>query len=111
MEISVETIYKITRISNKGVLVPVGIKEGLVERLTKTPTWKNSKGLIIRQIKATTPKIVAKIVSIGLTVIGRGWNLKLDMLEVGDCIADSKKIYCWDQYVADILKYICEKCQ
>ena len=47
VEISAETIYKLTGLSNKGDLVPVAIKEGLVERLTRTPTCKNSKGLII----------------------------------------------------------------
>ena len=80
MEISTKTIYKLTGLSNKGDPVPVGIKEGLVEKLMGTPTGKNSKGLIIGQIQATTPKIVAKIVSIGLTVTGRGCDLKLDML-------------------------------
>ena len=70
VEISVKTIYKLTGISNKGNHVPLGIKEGLVEILTGTLTGKNSKGLIIRKIKANTPKIVAKIVSIGLTVTG-----------------------------------------
>ena len=70
MEILAKTMNKLTRISNKGDHVPVGIKEGLVERLTETPIGKNSKGLIIGQIKATTPKIVAKIIFIGLIVIG-----------------------------------------
>ena len=31
MEISAETIYKLTRLSNKGDHVPIGIKGGLVE--------------------------------------------------------------------------------
>ena len=47
VEISAETIYKLTGLSNKGDPVPVGINEGLVERLTGTSTGKNSKGLII----------------------------------------------------------------
>ena len=34
MEILVETIYKPTGLSNKGNPAPVGIKEGLMERLT-----------------------------------------------------------------------------
>ena len=75
VEISGETIYKLTRLSNKGEPVPVGIKDGFVERLIGTPTRNNSKGLIIGQIKATTPKMVAKIVSIGLTIAGRGYDL------------------------------------
>ena len=87
VEISVETIYKLTRLSNKGDPIPVGIKEGLVERLTGTPTGKNSKGLIVVQLQASTPKMVAKIVSTGLTVIGRGSDLKLNILEAIKCIA------------------------
>ena len=110
MEILAETIYKITGISNKGDPVPIGIKEGLVKILIGTPTGKNSKGLIIIQIKATTPKIVAKIVSTCLTVTGRGCDLKLDMLEAVECIEDSRKVYCWAQYVANMLNSICEKC-
>ena len=70
MEISAETIYKLIGLSNKRDPVPMGIKEGLVERLTGTPTGKNYKGFIVGQIKASTPKLVAKIMSIGLTVIG-----------------------------------------
>ena len=37
--------------------------------------------------------------------------MKLDMLEVVDCIEESGKAYCWDQYMANMLKYIYEKCQ
>ena len=85
VEISAETIYKLIGLSNKGDPIPVDIKEGLVERLTWTSIGKNSKGLIIRQIKSTTPNIVAKIVSTCLTIIGRGCDLKLDMLEDVDC--------------------------
>ena len=47
VEISGEVIYKLIGISNQGDPVPVDIKEGLVERLTGTPTRKNSKGLMI----------------------------------------------------------------
>ena len=83
----------------------------MVERLTRTSIGKNSKGLIVGQIKATTPKMVAKIMSTGLTITGRGCDLKLDMLKVVDCIEESRKVYCWAQYVADMLKSICEKCQ
>ena len=70
VEISAETIYKLTRMSNKGDHVLVGIKQALVERLTGTPTGKKCKGLIVGQIKASTPKVVAKIVSMGLTIVG-----------------------------------------
>ena len=72
---------------------------------------KKSKGLIFIQIQATTPKMVAKIVSTGLTVMGRGCDLKLDMLEVINCIEELGKIYYWDQYIADMIKYICKKFQ
>ena len=49
--------------------------------------------------------------SIGLTVTGRSFDLKLDMLEAVDRIASTRNIYHWEQYMADILKSICEKCQ
>ena len=110
VEILAETIYKLTGLSNKGNPIPVVIKEGLVERLMGTLTGKISKGLIIRQVQATTPKMVAKIVSTGLTVIGHGCNLKLDTLEAITCIENTGKIYCWAQYMADMLKSICKKC-
>ena len=54
--------------------------------------------------------MVAKIVSTDLTVIGHGYDLKLDMLEAVEHIASIVKIYHWDQYMADILKSIYEKC-
>ena len=106
IEISSETIYKLTGLYNKGEHVPVGIKNGLVEKLTGTLTGKNSKGMIIGQNKASTPKMVAKIVSTGLTITGRGCDLKLDMLEAVDTIVEKGKSYCWAQYVVDMLKYI-----
>ena len=98
-------------ISLRNNLVPIGIREGLVEILTRTLTGENSKGLIIRQIQATTPKMVAKIVSGSLTVTGQGCDLKLDILEVVEYITESRKNYCWAQYLADMIKSICEKCQ
>ena len=66
---------------------------------------------MISQIQTQTPQIVAKIIAPGLTLTGRGSDLKLDMLEAVDNIADSGKIYRWAEYVADMLKGICEKCQ
>ena len=57
------------------------------------------------------PQIVAKIIATGLTPIGQGSNLKLDMLKAVDTIADMGKFYRWDEYVTDMLKGICEKCQ
>ena len=41
---------------------------------------------------------------------GRGSDLKLDMLEVVNTIATNGKIYRWAEYVADMIKTICEKC-
>ena len=82
-----------TDLANQGDPVPVGIKEGLVEKLTGSPSGKNSKGLKISQIQARTPQIVAKIIATGLTPTGRGSDLKLDMLEAVDTIVDTGKIY------------------
>ena len=54
---------------------------------------------------------MAKIIATGLTSIGRESDLKLDMLEVVDTIADTGKIYRWPEYVINMLKGICEKSQ
>ena len=43
--------------------------------------------------------------------MGQGCDLKLNMLEAVDYIMESGKFYYWDQYVADMLKSICKKCQ
>ena len=93
VEISGEVIYKLIGLSNQGDPVLVGIKEGLVEQLTRSPLGKNSKGLMISQIQARMPQIVAKIIAMGLTPTGRGSNLKLDMLEAMNTIFDIGKIY------------------
>ena len=55
INISEEVIYKLTGLSNKGDLVPVSIKEGLVEELTRSASGKNSKGLMISQITHQMP--------------------------------------------------------
>ena len=57
------------------------------------------------------PQIMAKIIATGITPTGRGRDLKLDMLEVVDTIVQIGKVYRWAQYVADMLKTICEKFQ
>ena len=54
---------------------------------------------------------MAKIIAITLIMVGRGSDLKLDMLEAVDTIATNGKIYRWDEHVAEIIKTICEKCQ
>ena len=46
-----------------------------------------------------------------LIMAGRGSYLKLDMLEAVDTIATNGKVYRWAEYVADMIKNICEKCQ
>ena len=55
--------------------------------------------------------MVAKIIATGLTPIDRVSDLKLDMLEAVNTIADTGKIYHWAQYLINMLKTICEKCQ
>ena len=50
VDISGEVISKLTGLSDAGDLVPVRIKEGLVEELTRSALGKNSKGLMISQI-------------------------------------------------------------
>ena len=54
---------------------------------------------------------MAKIIATELTPTGRGSDLKWDMLEIVDTIADIGKIYNWDEYVVNMLKGISEKCQ
>ena len=54
---------------------------------------------------------MAKIIAITLTLVGRGSDLKLDMLEAIDTIVTNGKIYRWDEYVANMVKTICERCQ
>ena len=100
MEISSDVIYKLSGLSNKGAHVPVGPQPELVEKLIGTQIGKNSKGLTVCKIKATTPKMVSKIFSTCLSVIGLGCDLRLDMFQAVDTIEESGKTYCWDQYVA-----------
>ena len=66
---------------------------------------------MISQIQARTPQIVAKIIAIGLTPTDLVSDLKLEMLEAFDRIVELGEIYRWAQYVADMIKSICEKCQ
>ena len=57
------------------------------------------------------PESVAKIIEIGITPTCQGNDLKLYMLEAVDTIVKTRKVYRWDQYVTDMLKGICDKCQ
>ena len=108
VDIIVDIISKLTGLSKQGNPIPIGIKEGLVQELTGSPSGKNSKGLMIGQIATRTPQIVAKIIAITLTLAGRGSDLKLEMLEVVDTIATDGRIYKWGYYVTNMIKTICE---
>ena len=54
---------------------------------------------------------MAKIIAITLTLVGLGSDLKLDMLEAINTISTDGKIYRWADYVIDMVKTICERCQ
>jgi len=54
---------------------------------------------------------VAKIIAITLTLAGRGSDLKLEMLEAVDKIVTDSRIYRWGDYVVDMVKTICKRCQ
>ena len=101
VNITGDIISTLTSLSNQGNPVPIRIKEGLVEELTGSLSGKNSKGLMIGQI-------VAKIIAITLTLASRSSNLKLEMMEAVDTIAIDGRIYRWGDYVADMIKTICE---
>ena len=45
-----DIISKLTGLSNQWNPIPIGIKEGLVQELTGSPSGKNSKGLMIGKI-------------------------------------------------------------
>ena len=51
------------------------------------------------------------IISIFLTIFGRPSDIKLDMLEAIEGVAYHAKTYCWANYLADLVKINCEKCQ
>ena len=98
-------ICRISGLSNKGELVPVSSNPILVQTLTRKPIENNSQGLIINQIQYTTPKIDANIISVGLTITGRGSNLKLDMLEAVMNVAEKGKLYQWAEHLTEIIKH------
>ena len=66
---------------------------------------------MISQIEARTPQIVAKIIAITLTLAGRSSDLKLEMLDAVDKITTDGRIFRWAEYLADLVKTICERCQ
>ena len=47
VDITRDIISKLIGLSNQGNPVPIGIKEGLVQELTGSPSGKNYKGLMI----------------------------------------------------------------
>ena len=51
------------------------------------------------------------IISICLTISGRPSDIKLDMLEVIEGVAYHAKTYSWANYLADLVRTNCEKCQ
>ena len=54
---------------------------------------------------------MANIIATTLTMVGHGSDLKLDMLEAVDTIATNGKVYILAEYVVNMIKNICEKCQ
>ena len=51
------------------------------------------------------------IISIFLTIFGRSSDIKLDMLEAIEGVANHAKTYSWANYLADLVKINYEKCQ
>ena len=54
---------------------------------------------------------MALIISICLTIYVWPSDIKLDMLEVIEGVAYHAKTYSWDNYLADLVKTNCDKCQ
>ena len=103
----------ITSIPLNGEPVPVGSKNpALLERFTgSSQKGKNSKGLQINSIESPTVKWTTLIISIYLTISGQPSDIKLDMLEDIEGVASHAKTYSWDNYLPDLVKTNCEKCQ
>ena len=103
----------ITDLPLNGELVPIGSKNPtLLEKFTgSTQRGKNSKGLKISSIESSLVKWTTLILSIYLTIFGRPSDIKLDMLEAIDGVANNAKTYFWVSYLVDLVKFHCEKCQ
>ena len=56
-------------------------------------------------------KWIALIISIYLTISGWLFNVKLDMLEAIEGVATHGKTYSWANYLVELVKTNCEKCQ
>ena len=111
--ITKKLISFITGLPLNGEPIPVSSKNPtLLEKFTGSPQkGKNSKGLQINSIEASLVKWMSLIISIYLTIFGRPSDIKLDMLEAIEEVAYHAKIYNWANYLADLIKTNCEKCQ
>ena len=97
---------------NREVILVSSKNPSLLERFTgSTQKGKNSKGLQINSIEAPLVKWTTLIISICLTISSQPSNIKLDMLEVIEGVAAHAKTYSWDNYLADLVRTNCEKCQ
>ena len=84
----------------------------LLEKFTgSTQRGKNSKVLQINSIESSSVRWMELIILIFLTIFGPPSNIKLDMLESIDGVANHVKIYNWANYLADLVKRNYEKCQ
>lgn len=96
-----------------GELVPVGSKNPtLLEKfIGSIRRGKNSKGLQIKSIESSSVRWTTLILSICLTIIGQPSDIKLNMLEAINGVANHAKTYSWVSYLVDLVKSNCEKCQ
>ena len=101
----------ITCLPLDGDPIPVGAKNpALLEKFTvSTQKGKNSKGLQIKSIESSLAKYTVLIISTFLTISGRPFDIKLNILEAIDGVANHAKIYSWANYLADLVKTNCEK--
>ena len=103
----------ITGLPLNGDQVPVGSKNpAMLETFTgSSQRGKNSKGLQINSIESPSVKWTALIVSICLTISSRSFDVKLDMLEAIDGVANHGKTYSWANHLDGLVKMNCEKFQ
>ena len=111
--ITKKLINFITSLPLNGEPIPVGSKNpNLLEWFTgSTQKGKNTKGLQINSIGSSTVKWTTLIISICPTISGQPSDIKLDMLEAIEGVAYHAKTYSWANYLADLVKTNCDKCQ
>jgi hypothetical protein len=111
--INAKLINFINDLPLNGDQVPIGSKNpALLEKfIGSSQRGKNSKCLQINSIESPSIKLTTLIISICLTNFGRSSDVKLDMLEAIDGVANHRKTYGWASYLADLIKSNCEKCQ